>query len=136
VAAIFTAKEIANNMEKVNGESLDPKVVAAIGAICGIVTGAISMPATAASHMAIKTGQRPKLSDVWGKPGFRGWQARAMQQGISILSIISAREMLDSGVDNPKENVAEVPSSKPRKPHKNKDFVVKRLLKKFINHPF
>jgi hypothetical protein len=124
VVALFTAKEIAENME-----SPDPKVVAAIGAFCGIVTGALSMPATVASHMAIKTGKRPKLSDVWGKSGFRGWQARAMQQGISILSIISAREMLDSNVKSPEEKASEVPSSKP---HKNKDFGVERLLEKVI----
>ncbi|MFT6333192.1 MAG: hypothetical protein ACJAW3_001548, partial [Lentimonas sp.] len=81
ITSLFMAKEmILQIQEKNGGEPLDKTTSAAIGIACGAIMGLVSLPSNVATNMAIKTGNRPTLKDVFSAGFFNGWQARAMHQ--------------------------------------------------------
>jgi hypothetical protein len=134
--ALFTAKEIVDGMEKENGEFVDPKIVSVIGAFCGMISGAISMPATVATNLAIKTGETPTMSNVLNK-GLKALPARATQQSISIFSIIMASQLIDLDATISEKDECGIPSSIPKAALNTKKFDVKRLLSRIAGRgPF
>ncbi|MFT6220578.1 MAG: hypothetical protein ACJA02_001238 [Myxococcota bacterium] len=97
MAALLMAKEITAEMHKKNGgKPIDSKTQTAIGICCGAVAGVLSLPANVASNMAVKTGEKPALQDIFKKGVFAGWQGRAFQQGIHIGSVLISGLIIDA----------------------------------------